>query len=151
MKEDARRLSRIIANDNAKEVVTGLGENSRRGRALGIFSSGLSFFSPALDKRETGTAFVTPAPGPTEKPVCHRDHLGCLFPVVPFVCVLDDVVENAPFFVKLKLEESSELLVWTVRSSNNACDLFNNVTDLAVIFFTTCLPSYNQSLVPHVS
>lgn len=52
--------------------------------------------------------------------------------MLAFFSVLNDVVENAPFLVKLKLEEAGELLVRSLGSSDNVCNLFNHVADLSI-------------------
>lgn len=71
--------------------------------------------------------------------------------MLPLLRVLNYVVENAAIFVKLEFEQSSELLVRSIRACDNACNLVNNVTDLSVILLAARLPFDNQSLVAHVT
>lgn len=107
----------------------------------------------APHKRQAGVA-LAPPPRAAQKPVRHADHGRRPIPVLALLGVLDDVVQNAPLVVKLKLEQAREFLLWSLGPRHDAGDFLHHVADLPVLLpvrLATCLPPHNQLLVAHVA
>lgn len=111
-------------------------------------------FLPALDKSQARTALLTPAPRASQEPIRDTDQRSGPVPMLAFFSMLNDVVENAPFLVKLKLEEASKLLVRSLGSGDNVCNLFDHVADLSTFLLARLaarLPFDDELLVAHIA
>jgi hypothetical protein len=84
-------------------------------------------------KSQAGAGLFAPPPRSTQQPICDADDFGRLFPMPPLLGVLNGVVDDAAFLVKFEQEQAGELLVGSSRPRDHACDLRDNIADLAAL------------------
>jgi hypothetical protein len=107
-------------------------------------------FPRAWNKCQTGAGLFTPPPCSSQQPVCDADDFGRLLPVPSLVGVFYRVVDDAPFLVKLKQEQASELVVASPRPRDDARNLLDHVADLPMLLLlrlSARFPLDNQLLV----